>query len=941
MIQQWVLEKIDHLRNERLILVRDPQRMIRPGAQAVDGWAKDNGFTALLCSGNLALREMYEQIRDDSSAKVILVDRSRDNARLPLFYPDLAAQCSSRARVRITLKDFLVEQTGDGRWPSAVNERNLSRLILENLEGTLKAHGQLRDVDPLRFTDDDLYKIVVGATLGLNPFQKMRPRDIRRLCIEFHDKLDEINHLFSAGGVEQAAKVLQTFKDQIAQAQKPWCWMLEHDPHAVVRAFTLAAILHQHDLEYQTLLGSLDAGLAPYQGIPKKSVSQTLSDMLKADPDRMAADVAEVEDFLREEPQKRLALVLSGQCKIEDAANAKKVLLAERLSPLIRGMALLSLLADLLIGRKIAFHREVLAALDDEGTKSTKELSLAARRPTQQWTTLLSAYRRAIEYFEIAECLHQHARKLKVAKTEQLQFEWFHDIWNKDRVDCLDFYGSELKRLLRVGDLLPIRKADFWPNLTARWEQANTRLTAAIDSAETDLDVVNTKFQDLYRAHYIDWIKQDNAPAIFTHQFLARVLKTHWDQQSGKKAIILVFDGLRTDAWRELVQPVLEEKYDVLEELPGSAIIPTETHLSRKAISAGCLPVDFSSTTERVLLEDALKTHLGLEIRFNAEKEEEDVEAGIAARFTSDKMEMVIFGFTDKNLHNNHQDLAFIYTATVREILRQDVRSVLREMPDDATVFVVSDHGFCPVNADTFTVPHTVVMDARDVKYRVGRLKYPLEGDDATKAVVFKVADLGIPEQVPGGKWSCKHVAFPRPGLTLKRHQGRHDPESYTHGGLSMAECLIPMAVLGPKVEFRPAFELVDLRFEGTPVEGESLDVEIVVTARAEQSVQDEILFQLSTSLDEIQPRKDVFVGSEQTYRIRWRPKTEDATPDEQQEGKMVRQVTVIASYRWQNRTVRTSQHGSIDIKLDTTRIRRRLDSRLDSIMGMVPKGLR
>ena len=58
---------------------------------------------------------------------------------------------------------------------------------------------------------------------------------------------------------------------------------------------------------------------------------------------------------------------------------------------------------------------------------------------------------------------------------------------------------------------------------------------------------------------------------------------------------------------------------------------------------------------------------------------------------------MVIFNFTDKNLHNNNDDLAFIYDTTVREILRQDVRSVLREMPDDATVFVTSDHGFTPV----------------------------------------------------------------------------------------------------------------------------------------------------------------------------------------------------------------------------------------------------
>ena len=44
--------------------------------------------------------------------------------------------------------------------------------------------------------------------------------------------------------------------------------------------------------------------------------------------------------------------------------------------------------------------------------------------------------------------------------------------------------------------------------------------------------------------------------------------------------------------------------------------------------------------------------------------------------------------------------MAFIYDTTVREILQQDVRSVLREMPDDAAVFVISDHGFAPVPDD-------------------------------------------------------------------------------------------------------------------------------------------------------------------------------------------------------------------------------------------------
>ncbi len=120
MIEQWVIGKLNLLKGEKLTILADPQGMIRAGARAVDGWAKDNGFTVLFCSGNLALRELYENLRDDASAKLILVDRTRDKAKLPLFYPDLEAHCQSRARLTITLRDFLTEKTGHQRWPLLV-----------------------------------------------------------------------------------------------------------------------------------------------------------------------------------------------------------------------------------------------------------------------------------------------------------------------------------------------------------------------------------------------------------------------------------------------------------------------------------------------------------------------------------------------------------------------------------------------------------------------------------------------------------------------------------------------------------------------------------------------------------------------------------------------------------------------------------------------------
>jgi hypothetical protein len=63
MLEKWIIDKLTPLKNEKLIILADPQRMIRSGAQAVDGWAKQHGFTVLFCSGNLALREMYENLR--------------------------------------------------------------------------------------------------------------------------------------------------------------------------------------------------------------------------------------------------------------------------------------------------------------------------------------------------------------------------------------------------------------------------------------------------------------------------------------------------------------------------------------------------------------------------------------------------------------------------------------------------------------------------------------------------------------------------------------------------------------------------------------------------------------------------------------------------------------------------------------------------------------
>ena len=114
MIEGWILDKIEPHKRAPLIILRDPQRVIRPGAHIVDGWAEENGFSVLFCAGNLALREMVEAIRDDAETRVLVVDRSgfevlsesRDGAKV-ISEEKVASYTRSHGVVQNHMKRFL------------------------------------------------------------------------------------------------------------------------------------------------------------------------------------------------------------------------------------------------------------------------------------------------------------------------------------------------------------------------------------------------------------------------------------------------------------------------------------------------------------------------------------------------------------------------------------------------------------------------------------------------------------------------------------------------------------------------------------------------------------------------------------------------------------------------------------------------------------------
>jgi hypothetical protein len=74
---------------------------------------------------------------------------------------------------------------------------------------------------------------------------------------------------------------------------------------------------------------------------------------------------------------------------------------------------------------------------------------------------------------------------------------------------------------------------------------------------------------------------------------------------------------------------------------------------------------------------------------------------------------------------------------------------------------------------------------------------------------------------------------------------------------------------------------------------------------------------------------------------VDWTPQLGEIDDEDRRQGLVVQPVTVILSYRHENETVRLSRTADVRVKLDPTRLRRRVDSKLDLLMGKVPKGMK
>ncbi|MBN2531850.1 MAG: PglZ domain-containing protein [Spirochaetales bacterium] len=969
MITEWLLLKLESVKDKCRILVKDSLRLLPETDGNLHRFATENNFTVIVASTNLVFRELYENALSDTDiTKILVVDRAPIRRKIrashtkapPPFYPDFLAETEDESRFDLDLRQFLKEKTGDPYWPEAVNDPQFSRLIIAKLENIFRAHENLRSIDKRRFTDNDLKTIIAFALLNIpeSAFKRLDSSDYWKIGLLGHGSLQQLTDL--------TPEITKPILEELKKAQAPFCWFADHDAETVVRVFYLSVILSQHIKPWHLLLANIDPGFGVFNKIDTEIITEAAEKLIELDPLKADNDIFNIEQSLTRDA---IHLIMLDQIKIMNPANYFKIIQNENYSVLIRSLALLFALKDMLSPTASdAIHKPISQILFSDTEQSPRFINT---RKSEAWKNLKDAYGLSSKLKPILKQLDEALRYVKVAETKKLTFKYFWNTWNKKNLNRIEYYLSILERLIYSGNFLPRDGKDLPSIFENTLNDIKTSIHSICNQVADKIDDINKAFQKTVERRYPFWVKNDTE-VILTSRFLERCLKPYWDPHN-EKAVLFIFDGMRYEIWDELLKPMLEDRVDIIKEYQGSSLLPTETHITRKAISAGTFADSFNqSSGENELLAKSLKRLFSLKDPVDVINPE-GMGTGETVRYRSGNLDVYIFELCDSELHHRNiktlpdgrkvpdRPLSIIYQQIIKNIIDTEVMAIIRKIDPGTKLFVTADHGFTRVHREALWLDEDWLNDPRDCSYLNAYLRYPLSmlhvpGKVRNNVIEISIKDLRMPikdtrfnkNRSQSIKKEYASIIFPKTGYSLKRPKPYHyNPDAYSHGGISLQEMMVPMVVMQVKSGEEGIFSLSRIEgpseiLEGEQAEyrmhisclGKSIDKDIRITVEGHwgsgmnQKVLDPHILYISEK------------GINISYKIK--PEPEDLSDEERKSEKIERNLTMSIHYKLNGKSFRKSQTIRFNIRINPERLQRRgISSRLGNILGLKPKTMR
>jgi len=789
---EWVVEQIEVLaRHHRIVWVEDPYSLMEE--TEITGLQSDlsyKGYDTVIVENAFQLRQMLD-VRDSSTTKLILIDQSytlydphllpkdaKPSDLRPLSAPDWKPLVSREALFKPTIRDFLTFVTGDDRWPAEVNIYPYEKLARDDPQGFVRAYETFRRTGRT-LTTEDLVMVGASAVLGVNLFDVNSSLDALELAFHSGERWQSVQNLFNKAEYDIVRRRLQSLPPPMGD-------LFGENAEKARMALTSLVLLRQHDETPGRHLPFLSSTLSSYRDCQVERYTKTPSWFI-------SDEVPEIERVMG----KDFIKYIHSQWNLDDPERARIFAQNERFSNKLRSLVPFAIqeLKPPHYGTDIKQQPSDDFRLD--------RLVPEFQETKRQLTGIIDNVKRDINRLQLTPLQSQTAAK-------------FLDIFDQKEFYKVDQLMGRLDSLIRYIEGPAKAQWKLIVGFEQRWEKEVRECRDLIGNAVKlgqDLDYL---FGKLMESRYNTIVPNEILPTdLFYQQFIGpRRRGAHGEI---RKAVILVFDSMRLDIWRQLVRPALEREY-IIEETIGFACLPSETSISRRAFFAGQSPGKLPKTgPESNLFADQLSRFHATKISLEnvAEKRPGLV---FGCRSKDSVTYTGVFDFADRLAHDVDWDPHTIQEA-LKPLLRE-VKAVLTESGKEAVIFLTSDHGH--VRQQT---GRPIYLDhAEDVGYRSAYVSRKIEGEHA--AHVFQIPAKTLRHEREG--W----FVFPKPGYYLRDAGaiGKGRPGAgYRHGGLTLFEMAVPLVYLRHRDVPTAVYLIANIR--ETPIAGQAGRIDISISA--------------------------------------------------------------------------------------------------------------
>jgi hypothetical protein len=224
---------------------------------------------------------------------------------------------------------------------------------------------------------------------------------------------------------------------------------------------------------------------------------------------------------------------------------------------------------------------------------------------------------------------------------------------------------------------------------------------------------------------------------------------------SHEKIFIIIFDGMRLDAFKYIVEKYFEKIFS--------------SRNTQFKVSYSLLP-SITEVSRTVLYKDLLKDKKDDTIYITkSESIQKDTELNELLS-KNKKYNIIIFDMFDRDGHKATEDF-FLYYDKQEKVFAEKIKKVITHIPEDADVIIASDHGLMRID-DYQQVD--VNEGITDVKYRY------LTVDNNSAVDYFDIKDsIKVDKYI---------LSYSNTGY----YKGGGDKDLYSHGGSSLEEIIVP-----------------------------------------------------------------------------------------------------------------------------------------------------